>query len=163
MKIRKGFVSNSSSSSYTCDVCGEEISGMDISLSEWEMFQCENGHTICESHEIHVTDDMKKTMLLNFTTKWDDDGGESVRVKAKELIDGDGYWEDLFDETFEDYAYESPAARCPICQFKEISHKEAIEYIFKKNNITKEQIMEEMKNTFSDYAELKEYLKGDKE
>lgn len=30
MKIRNGFVSNSSSSSFTCDVCVETISGMDI-------------------------------------------------------------------------------------------------------------------------------------
>lgn len=162
MKIRQGFVSNSSTTTYTCDVCGEEAAGMDINLSEWGMFQCVNGHTVCEKHEIHVTDDMKKTMLLNFTTKWDGDGGEAVRVEAKKCIDEDGHWEDLFDETFEEYTYESPAERCPICQFKEISNSEAIRYMFKKNNITKEEIMTEMKNTFSNYAELKEYLKEKK-
>ena len=32
MKIRKGFVSNSSSSSFICDVSGEEHQGMDIGL-----------------------------------------------------------------------------------------------------------------------------------
>jgi len=37
MKIRQGFVSNSSSSSFTCDVCGEEVSGYDVCLSEAEM------------------------------------------------------------------------------------------------------------------------------
>lgn len=50
MKIRKGFVSNSSSSSFTCDVCGENCSGMDMGLKDAEMYECEEGHTFCESH-----------------------------------------------------------------------------------------------------------------
>ena len=50
MKTRKGFISNSSSTSFVCDVCGEEVSGMDMGLSEAEMSECENGHTFCDSH-----------------------------------------------------------------------------------------------------------------
>jgi hypothetical protein len=47
MKTRLGFVSNSSSSSFTCDVCGETQGGWDCCLSEVDMFECENGHVIC--------------------------------------------------------------------------------------------------------------------
>lgn len=36
MKHRLGFVSNSSSSSYTCDVCGETESGWNLCLSDME-------------------------------------------------------------------------------------------------------------------------------
>ncbi len=54
MKIRKGFVSNSSSSSFVCDVCGEDESGWDLCLSETGMFECTNGHTICKSHKIAI-------------------------------------------------------------------------------------------------------------
>jgi len=50
MKIRTGFVSNSSSSSFICDVCGHEISGWDMCLSEAEMVECINGHTFCDEH-----------------------------------------------------------------------------------------------------------------
>ena len=57
MKIRKGFVSNSSSSSFVCDVCGEEVSGMDMSLSEAEMYECENGHTFCKKEAVGVGED----------------------------------------------------------------------------------------------------------
>lgn len=45
MKIRAGFVSNSSSSSFMCDITGEISEGYDISLTDCEMVMCEHGHT----------------------------------------------------------------------------------------------------------------------
>lgn len=54
MKIRVGFVSNSSSSSYICDVCNEEVSGWDMGLSEAEMYQCVGGHTFCQEHALQA-------------------------------------------------------------------------------------------------------------
>ena len=44
MKIRNGFVSNSSTSSFICDICGGVEAGMDLSLSDAEMCQCKNSH-----------------------------------------------------------------------------------------------------------------------
>jgi len=46
MKIRNGFVSNSSTSSFTCAVCGGIQSGYDMELNDFEMSRCENGHII---------------------------------------------------------------------------------------------------------------------
>lgn len=45
MKIRKGFVSNSSSSSFMCDITGAIEGGYDASLSDVCMAQCVNNHT----------------------------------------------------------------------------------------------------------------------
>jgi len=56
MKIRKGFVSNSSSTSFTCDVCGETVSGWDMCLSDSGMVECQYGHTICEEHILDKND-----------------------------------------------------------------------------------------------------------
>jgi len=50
MKIRSGFVSNSSSSSFTCDVCGRTESGWDACLRDFGMVECVNGHEFCEEH-----------------------------------------------------------------------------------------------------------------
>lgn len=47
MKYRKDFVTNSSSSSYVCDICGNEVSGFDCSVRDGDMFECMNGHVIC--------------------------------------------------------------------------------------------------------------------
>lgn len=52
MRLRQGFVSNSSSSSFICDVCGENYSGWDATLDQAEMFECTNNHTICLSHAV---------------------------------------------------------------------------------------------------------------
>lgn len=49
MKVRKGFVSNSSSSSFICEVCENVESGYDASPSDVGMCECENGHTLCQS------------------------------------------------------------------------------------------------------------------
>lgn len=158
MKIRKGFVANSSSNSYTCDVCGEECAGRDIGLSECEMFQCINNHTICIEHQIDVTNEMKRTMLRNYTCSYSSDEEVAEIKKQADILTG-YQLEDYFDKIFDEYEYESPPERCPICQFQEISSKEAIQYIFKKNNTTKEEVMKEMKNSFSNYSELQKYLK----
>jgi hypothetical protein len=45
MKIRQGFVSNSSSSSFLCDITGEMFEGYDGDLSEFGLASCENNHT----------------------------------------------------------------------------------------------------------------------
>jgi len=44
MKCRKGFVSNSSSSSFVCDLTGNVEGGMDLCLTDIDMCSCEDGH-----------------------------------------------------------------------------------------------------------------------
>jgi hypothetical protein len=67
MKIRNGFVSNSSSSSFVCSICGEIESGMDLCLEDVCMVQCVKGHTW------HLTCDTNKPKDEKYETgKWDE-------------------------------------------------------------------------------------------
>jgi len=52
MKIRVGFISNSSSTSFVCDVSGEIVSGQDYGLEEAGMLECEEGHTFLEEYAL---------------------------------------------------------------------------------------------------------------
>jgi len=60
VKKRSYFVSNSSSSSFICEVCGCTESGMDWGVSDADMFHCENGHTVCNSHKLKVEEKIEE-------------------------------------------------------------------------------------------------------
>lgn len=49
-KIRVGFVSNSSSSSFVCDVCNYIERVRDYEKVDSDFYRCENGHIICKGH-----------------------------------------------------------------------------------------------------------------
>ena len=52
MKLRKYFVSNSSSSSFICEICGESSYGYDWNYAEGNKVTCENGHVFCDDHAL---------------------------------------------------------------------------------------------------------------
>jgi len=172
MKIRKGFVSNSSSSSFVCDVCGQDVSGYDMSLREAEMYQCENGHTFCEDHALDFSLNKDFVILLieksiKETKNSIEQYGEkdyyteylkkytSQLEEVKSMSDDDDFGEivDNFD-----YRYELPSKYCPICQMEHILDRDIVNYMLKANSKTKEEIENEMKSKFADLDEFKHYL-----
>jgi hypothetical protein len=128
MKYRTSFVTNSSSSSFICDVCGNSESGWDMGLSDAGMYECENGHTFCDSHLV-------------------------AQPEPKET-DSDNE-----DDEDEDDRYEVKAARCPICSFKMLYHKDALKFLMNKFNMNDSKILEEMKQSYATYEEFKKDLK----
>jgi hypothetical protein len=79
MKIRQGFVSNSSSSSFVCDVCGyaEEIQDSYFAYSSLRM--CKNGHVICKDELI----DFDEEVINNSNDEDDDEERDYNRVAEK--------------------------------------------------------------------------------
>jgi hypothetical protein len=55
-KIRNGFVSNSSSSSFICNVCNRISEGYDWNNSSGGIVQCEHGHFFCYDHALEKDD-----------------------------------------------------------------------------------------------------------
>jgi len=85
MKIRNGFVSNSSSSSFTCSVCGGDECGYDMSYRELGMIRCKNGHII---HEECIDKDVLKEITEN-TARGDFDTKYCPICQFKSLSDCD--------------------------------------------------------------------------
>ena len=149
MKFRKDFVTNSSSSSYVCEICGRAESGWDMGLSEAEMMECVNGHTFCcdEALEKPSKKELIKMILENEWNKgvWDYKVKDSRDYTEKELSDmeEDWLWDNLCSE--DDGHYEVPECVCPICQFIEYSEYDLSEYLSKEYGVSRDEVFAEVK------------------
>ena len=86
MKYRSDFVTNSSSSSYTCDICGRTESGWDMGLSEAEMVECVNGHTFCADEMLELSKEQLIKLILSIASE---DDGEDYSENALKRLDAD--------------------------------------------------------------------------
>ena len=156
MKIRQGFVSNSSSSSFVCDVCKENVSGMDMGLSDAEMFECVVGHVICDSHELTPKVDFydldlegKRARCLELA--------ESAYAN-KEQIQSAEYEQELdniySDELSEEDRYAKSKDCCPCCQLKRPSDDQVLEFLLADRKSTREDVVKQMQERFKDYDEM---------
>jgi len=180
MKYRNGFVTNSNSSSYTCDYCGGVESGWDMSLSEAGMCECENNHTICQDHiknfdDLQYNKDMIKTLLeseikrfvyqIADMEKTPEKYTRSLEYQKQHLE----YLKsiDLSDEMVtldtidEEWIYNIPESLCPICNFKSVTPQDMIFYLYKKYNETNKNLLDEIKTKFDSYKEFRSYIDGE--
>lgn len=147
MKFRKDFVTNSSSSSYVCEICGRSESGWDLGLSECEMMECVNGHIFCcdEALEKPTKEEMMKMILENgWTNRWDS-GIQDYRDYTEEEISAMD--EDIiFEEWVTDGGYyDVPECMCPICQFIEYSEYDLSAYLLKEYGVSRDEVFAEVK------------------
>ena len=147
MKFRKDFVTNSSSSSYVCEICGRTESGWDMGLSECEMMECVNGHVFCcdEALEMPTKEEMIKMILENgWTNRWDSGIQDYRDYTEEEILAMD---EDIiFDKWITDGGYyEVPECMCPICQFIEYSEYDLSAYLLKEYGVSRDEVFAEVK------------------
>ena len=148
MKFRKDFVTNSSSSSYICEICGRNESGWDLSLSECEMMECVNRHIFCcdEALERPSKKEMIQMILENEWNKerWDDNIGNYRDFTEDELVVMDK--DELFDEfCSESGYYDVPECLCPICNFIEYSEYDLSAYLLKEYGVSRDEVFEDVK------------------
>lgn len=149
MKFRRDFVTNSSSSSYICEICGRNESGYDLGLSDAEMMECINGHTFCvdESLEIPNKEELIKMILENEWNKqaWDKEKGCSREFSEDELnaMTEETLWENFCCDDGGYYAV--PECVCPICQFIEYSELDLSRYLLKEYGVSRDEVFAEVK------------------
>ena len=153
MKIRKCHVTNSSSSSFICDICGREESGWDMCLSEAYMFRCVNYHTFCTDEAIGKEEIIKLIFESNYHLKENNCRKDYTEEELKDLC-----LEDLV-RFYSDGYYDVPECVCPICQFEKYTDSDMLRYLLKKYNLKVEDILRDWKLLFGTYDGLKNYLK----
>ena len=148
MKFRKDFVTNSSSSSYVCEICGRTESGWDIDLSECDMMKCVNGHVFCcdEALEMPSKKEMITMILENEWNKdvWTSRSDEYQDYTEDELVEmNEG---DLFNDFCSEGGYYNvPECMCPICQFIEYSEHDLSAYLLKEYGVPRDEVFAEIK------------------
>lgn len=138
MKYRKCHVTNSSSSSFVCDICGRVESGWDMGISEAEMYECVNGHTFCCDEALEVSKEDLIKMILE--EGWNKTYGGDI-ISEEKLNNME--WEDLME--YCGGYYEVPECFCPICNFIEYSESDLSKYLLKEYGVSRDEAFAEVK------------------
>ena len=142
MKYRKDFVTNSSSSSYVCEICGRTESGYDMPLSDADMMECVNGHVFCCDEALPLPD-KKELIKMILENEWNKVSNERD-YSEEELLEIEK--DDLFNDfCSEGGHYEVPECVCPICQFIEYSENDLSAYLLKEYKIPRDEVFAEIK------------------
>ena len=165
MKIRTGFVSNSSSSSFLCDFCGNEYSGWDARMEDAGMILCENGHTICESHLIEIVKDKAFTITkMNINDVSFENINEYIEGEEITEITDDNYERslDAINIYLDDGCGENKVLpeQCPLCAFNGITDSDLTKSLLKLTEQTREEYVEAIKTKFKTYKEFLNFING---
>lgn len=142
MKYRKDYVTNSSSSSYVCEICGRTESGWDLGLSEADMVECVNGHVFCLEEMLSVPrETMLKLIKQDMEYAWSDLSDMTEEELQKKTDD------ELTELMLkcEDGYYGVPEESCPICQFIEYSNHDLAKYLEKEYGVSRDEVFAKVK------------------
>lgn len=164
MKFRKDFVTNSSSSSYICEICGCAESGWDAAPDDVGMCECECGHVFCSEHRVTASPADFLEWFFN-TESLTEEQKSAIESACKDmctedikeyLIENEYTDEDFFSDN------ELPDIECPICSFKVVSDDDLSKYKSILLNKTDEEITTEIQERFENMQEFNDFLKKNK-
>lgn len=174
MKTRLGFVSNSSSSSFVCDLTGRVESGYDMPLTDAGMFECINGHTVSDDLKLSPKFIIEEaiTNFVDFYNKptWRKTHVTDAEVAQKcseaEVDDWESFFE-VVQENWDDeyggkYGTEMPKEFCPICMMQQLPKDQVLTYLLEKIGRSQEDVTKEIRESFVQYDKFKEHLNGSK-
>jgi len=187
MKIRTGFVSNSSTSSYICGVCGSVDAASDcVAMSDLGFEICQHGHefeTECSSLKIEDHYPEVRDYIIKYYQEHIEFCKRQIEEKDFKYTSQEKYEEDIqrteanvqflhvmdfkkeddiegLMELYDDsdYCYEVPEFLCPVCQLEGLNSEYTYNYLRKRDLIVESELFEEIKRRFTNFKEFQKYL-----
>lgn len=157
MKISIGFISNSSSSSFVCEICGRTESGWDIGLSEYEFVRCVNDHIFCEDEILDVEPPSENPK------EYEDEIPECqcpiCNFSEPSYPDLKRYFLKISKVTEEEVFQEIKKINK---RRRVLKPHEYVEYVLRTLEKTVDQVLNEFKDTFKTYSEFRKFLNKEK-
>jgi len=153
MKIRKGFISNSSSTSFTCEICGNTETGFDCFVDELGFYQCENEHIFCQEEAVGEIEELEN-----------DDIGRYVSIKncpicLFQVISNNDVANYLLKEYNISREIVFEEIKKVNARRKVLKNFEYVKYVFDKQNLDEKKMLEILKDRFHNYSEFRKYIK----
>jgi hypothetical protein len=153
MKIRVGFVSNSSTSSYICIKCGEIEVGQDASLSDFDMFSCENGHALHKQccglpkEVIEMLEYPDHDGILEYIDEFEGNERNQMEIlKRKYIASGDDYGIMLSEEG------------CLVCQMQILEKDAILDYLIKHGDLNMDAVKTLINREFLKYIDFLKWV-----
>ncbi len=151
MKFRNACVSNSSSSSYICEICDHAESGYDLGMAEAEFISCVNDHTICEGH---VLDYIMEKGFIAELKQYLIDNDEARESDVEDIDEANALIE------CGEIRWNLPAAFCPCCNFHSLARYDYHRYLETLTDINKQTALGILKTKFGTTKELWHWIRA---
>lgn len=178
MKIRAGFVSNSSSSSYICEICGDVGEDDDI-------VTCEREHTFCIYHLHHslFSKEIVSAYVARSESLSEHDKQELIRLiravdpstfnrlRGSLYSKSDNPTLHQIDVLLDDLGYNVemweirenlPPEHCPICNLEVFTDHDLIRYFTASTRMSRNDVIAAVKRRFNNYETFNNYLQENK-
>jgi len=144
MKTRKGFVSNSSTTSFTCEITGHTESYWDsVGHREMGFVMCPKEHGFLEEFVLEkefTLNEKIECLKLEYQNDWYATNYPDINFDTMNEVEV----ESLMEEWFEDW--DITTLECPICQMETISERDMIKYLEKTTSISKNEAFNHVKS-----------------
>lgn len=157
MKIRAGFVSNSSSSSFVCEICGEIGSGWDASPADVGMIECKNGHVFCVEHALDC-DENGNRPYSGYSCGDSSFGDEVCPICAFTMASNHDLARYLEKITGVSRSEAFEQVKALNKRRKKLYDNEYVMYVAVKHNIQTTALLEELKTKFGTYEAFMKFL-----
>lgn len=158
MKVRNGFVSNSSTSSFICEVCGRTESGYDgDGCAAYDMTYCENEHTYCNDEASKETGMAKNIYSHKDSNETHETNCPICLMEVFSESDLSAYLEKVTGVSREEAFAEVKKLNK---RRKKLYNGEYNMYVCTKNGLSVDKLMEEAKAKYGDYIGFHKFVFG---